>query len=42
MCEFCYQACNNKWIGNTDENFGSWVQEHSGSDKKSQSILITG
>lgn len=42
MYEFCCQACNNKCIGNTDQNFGTRVQEHSGSDKKSQNILITG
>ena len=36
MYEFCYQACNNKCIGNTDQNFGTRVQEHSGSDKKSK------
>ena len=35
MYEFCYPACNSKYIGKTDRNFGTCVQEHSGSDKKS-------
>ena len=26
MYEFCYQACNNKCIGNTDQNFGTRVK----------------
>ena len=33
--DFCCPACNNKYIGKTDRNFGTRVQEHSGSDKKS-------
>ena len=33
--ECCCSACNNKYIGKTDRNFGSRVQEHSGLDKKS-------
>ena len=33
--EFCCQACNIKYIGKTDRNFGTRVQEHSGLDKKS-------
>ena len=33
--EFCCPACNNKYIGKTDQNFGTHVQEHSCSDKKS-------
>ena len=33
--EFCCPACNSKYIGKTDPNFGTSVQEHSGSDKKS-------
>ena len=34
--EFCCPACNNKYIGKTDRKFGTHVQEHSGSDKKSR------
>ena len=33
--EFCCPACNSKYIGKTDRNFATHVQEHSGSDKKS-------
>ena len=33
--EFCCPACNIKYIGKTDRNFGTRVQEHSGLDKKS-------
>ena len=33
--EFCCPACNNKYIVKTDQNFGTHVQEHSCSDKKS-------
>ena len=33
--EFCCPACNSKYIGKTDQNFGTRVQERSGSDKKS-------
>ena len=33
--EFCCPACNKKYIGKTDQNFGTHVQEHSCSDKKS-------
>ena len=33
--EFCCPACNSKYIGKTDRNFGTLVQEHSGSDKTS-------
>ena len=33
--EFCCPACNSKYIGKTDQNFGTCVQENSGSDKKS-------
>ena len=33
--EFCCPACNNKYIGKSDRNFGTRVQEHSASDKKS-------
>ena len=36
MYEFCCPACNSKYIGKRDQNFGTRVQEHSGSDKKSQ------
>ena len=32
--EFCCPACNIKYIGKTDRNFGTRVQEHSGLDKK--------
>ena len=32
--DFCCPACNNKYIGKTDRNFGTRVQEHSGLDKK--------
>ena len=33
--EFCCPACNSKYIGKTDQNFGTRVQEHSDSGKKS-------
>ena len=33
--EFCCPACNSKYIGITDYNFGIRVQEHSDSNKKS-------
>ena len=33
--EFCCPACNIKHIGKPDQKFGTCVQEHSGSDKKS-------
>ena len=33
--EFSSAACNNKYIGKTDRNFGTRVQEHSDLDKKS-------
>ena len=33
--EFCWTARNSKYIGKTDRNFDTCVQEHSGSDKKS-------
>ena len=33
--EFCCPACNIKYIGKTDRNFGTRVQKHSGLDKKS-------
>ena len=33
--EFCCPACNNKYIGKIDRNFGTRVQEHSGLGKKS-------
>ena len=33
--EFYCPACNIKYIGKTDRNFGTCVQEHSGLDKKS-------
>ena len=26
--EFCCPACNNKYIGKTDQNFSTRVQEH--------------
>ena len=32
---FCCPACNSKYIGKTGRNFGTRVQEHSSSDKKS-------
>ena len=32
--EFCCPACNNKYIGKTDRNFGTRVLEHSGLGKK--------
>ena len=32
---FCCPACNIKYIGKTDRNFGTRIQEHSGTDKKS-------
>ena len=34
--EFCCPACNSKYIGKADWNFGTCVQKHSGLDKKSQ------
>ena len=34
MYEFCCTTCYSKYIGKTDQNFGTHVQEHSGSDKK--------
>ena len=33
--EFYCPACNSKYIGKTDQNFGTRVQELSGSEKKS-------
>ena len=33
--EFSCPACNSKYIGKTDQNFSTCVQEHSGSEKKS-------
>ena len=33
MYEFCCPACNSKYIGKTDWNFGTRVQEHGGLDK---------
>ena len=33
--EFCCPACKSKYTGKTGLNFGTRVQEHSGSDKKS-------
>ena len=33
--ELCCPACNSKYIGKTDQNFSTHIQEHSGSDKKS-------
>ena len=33
--EFCSPACNIKYIGKTDQNFGTRVQEHSGLDIQS-------
>ena len=33
--EFCCPACNSKYIGKTERNFGTRVQEHSGLDKQS-------
>ena len=35
MYEFCCPACNSKYIGKTDWNFGTRVQEHGGLDKTS-------
>ena len=35
MYEFCCPACNSKYTGKTDGNFGTRDEEHSGSDKKS-------
>ena len=35
MYKFCCPACNNKYIGKTDQNFGTRVQEHCSLDKKS-------
>ena len=35
MYGFCCPACNIKYIGKTDRNFGTRVQEHSGLGKKS-------
>ena len=33
--EFCCPACNSKYIGKKDQNFGTRVQERSGSDNQS-------
>ena len=33
--EFCYPACNKKYIWKTDRKLGSRVQEHSSFDRKS-------
>ena len=33
--EFCYPACNKKYIWKTDRKLGSCVQEHSSFDRKS-------
>ena len=30
---FCCPACNNKYIGKTDQNICTLVQDHNGSDK---------
>ena len=34
LYEFCCPACNMEYIGKTDPNFGTRVQEHNGLDKK--------
>ena len=36
--EFSCPACNKKYIGKTDRNFGTHVQKHSCSDKKVTSL----
>ena len=36
--EFSWPACNKKYIGKTDWNFGTHVQKHSCSDKKVTSL----
>ena len=38
--EFCCPACNSKCIGKTDRNFGTRVQEHSGSEKSHRFTII--
>ena len=32
--EFCCPVCNNRYIGKTDQNFGTRVQEQNDLDKK--------